>query len=283
MNLTVQSLVERARSELSRQASGRLDAELLLGHVLNCDRSCIYARPERTLQGEQIGRFWNLVEERRQGVPIAYLTGYKEFWSLDFRVNRKTLIPRPETELLVEIGLECIAADSTAAMLELGTGSGAVSIALASERPHCSIYASDIDTDTLAVARENSERLVPGRISLFISDWLSHIEGRFDLIVSNPPYVTDQELGELSMDIQHEPISALAGGEDGLNAIRQIIADSGAYLKPGGWLLLEHGADHANRIRELLFTAGYEEIETRKDLAGHDRVTRGRAITRDYS
>jgi len=256
--------------------SARRDTEILLGHLLGKTRSWLYAWPEHVLSAAQLADYMALLDRRRAGVPVAYLTGEREFWSLSLRVTQATLIPRPETETLVEWALE-LALSPAAAVLDLGTGSGAIALALACDRPAWRVTAIDTSGAALAVAENNARRLCPGRIRCLQSDWFAALQDeRFDLIVSNPPYVESDSPWLGSGDVRFEPRSALVAGSAGLDDLRQLAAAAPAHLLPGGWLLLEHGFQQGAAVRQLLVSAGFGEVATRRDLAGHERVTGGR-------
>ncbi|MFU8763693.1 MAG: peptide chain release factor N(5)-glutamine methyltransferase [Haliea sp.] len=253
--------------------SARRDAEILLGHLLGKSRSWLYAWPEQLLTAAQLADYATLLAQRRAGVPVAYLTGEREFWSLSLRVTDATLIPRPETETLVEWALE-LALPATAAVLDLGTGSGAIALALAAERPGWRILATDASAAALAVARDNVRRLCPGRIRCLQSDWFDALQGeQFDLVVSNPPYVESNSPWLASGDLRFEPRSALVAGSTGLDDLRQLAEAAPAHLRSGGWLLLEHGFEQGRAVRQLLVNAGFVEVATRCDLAGLERIT----------
>lgn len=256
--------------------SARRDAEILLGHLLGKSRSWLYTWPEQPLNAAQAAAYAALLERRRAGVPVAYLTGQREFWSLPLRVTEATLIPRPETETLVEWALELVL-PSTAAVLDLGTGSGAIALALATERRGWRVTATDASAAALAVAEDNAGRLCPGRIRCLQSDWLAALAGEcFDLVVSNPPYVESDSPWLASGDVRFEPRSALVAGSTGLDDLRQLADAAPAHLRPGGWLLLEHGFQQGRTVRQLLVDAGFVEVATRCDLAGLERISGGR-------
>jgi len=261
-------------------AAQRLDASearLLLAHALGASRAQLVAHPERTLAGAVPDRFAALVARRAAGEPIAYLVGEREFWSLALHVTPAVLIPRPETEALIERALERLPRSEACSVLELGTGSGAIAIALARERPQARIVATDISEEALAVARDNAARHGVD-IAFVRGDWLDAVGAgrRFDLVVSNPPYVCtrDPHLGR--GDLRFEPRVALDGGDDGLDCIRRIVREAREHLSPGGWLALEHGHDQAPACREILVAAGYGAVESCVDLAGLPRVCVGR-------
>ena len=258
--------------------SPALDAEVLLMHVLGCDRARLRAWPEKPLTPAQGSEFHDLIERRRQGWPIAYLTGEREFWSRPFQVAPGVLIPRPETELLIELALDAVPADQPADLLDLGTGSGILAITLAVERPRARVAAVDASAEALAIAQANATRHAALNLRFFQGDWLAPLPPteRFDLIVSNPPYIAEDDPHLRQGDLRHEPGLALASGPDGLTALRRIIAESRAFLKPGGELLLEHGYDQADAITALLRGSGYGEITHHRDLQGHRRATMAR-------
>lgn len=270
--MTIQEALQHAMASLPGD-SPKLDAEVLLGFVLGQSRTYLYTWPERELSATQQSLLEELVARRASGTPVAYLVGEREFWSLPLQVNEHTLIPRPETELLVEQALARLPRSGRA--LDLGTGTGAIALALVSERPDAEIWAVDASLEALKVARANVERLgLP--VQLVHSDWFAQLSGqRFHLIVSNPPYIAeaDPHLGQ--GDVRFEPLTALASGRDGLTDIRQIVARAPAHLHPGGWLLFEHGYDQGAPVRELLTRAGFSSVETVQDYGGNDRVTLG--------
>lgn len=256
----------------------RLDAELLLAHVLDDTRAGVIARDERELTPEQQGDFEQLLARRHAGEPLAYLTGTKEFWSLELEVTPAVLVPRPETELLVEWALEILPAATKPSVLDIGTGSGAIALALGRERPAAQVLAVDVSPTALEVAKRNAARLAIGNVR-FVHGSLydtgpSTRQVRFDLVVSNPPYVAE---GDPHLaDLKFEPQLALTSGADGLDTLRAIIASGPAQLRWGGWLLVEHGADQGAAVRGLFRQAGLVAVSTRRDLAGHERATGGR-------
>ena len=262
--------------------TARLDAEVLLSHVLNCPRQRLYAWPESTIGAHQLDRFQELVERRAAGEPVAYLTGRREFWSLDLEVNSDTLIPRPETERLVEVALAVVPEDASWRIAELGTGCGALALALAKERPTCQIIATDIKLEALAVARRNADRLEVTNVEFRIGDWCRALEhARFELIVSNPPYVPESDPHLEQGDVRFEPREALAGGADGLLTLHQIAETARYHLTDGGYLILEHGFDQGARLRDLLKELGYCGIASHRDYSHQERVTA--AAWRDHN
>ncbi|MGE4359923.1 MAG: peptide chain release factor N(5)-glutamine methyltransferase [Lysobacteraceae bacterium] len=265
-----------ARERLAGSDSPRADADILLAHVLGRPRSYLLAWPERELTPEQWVVFRVLVERRARGEPVAYLTGSREFFGLEFAVSPAVLIPRPETELLVQAALERLP-EGPCRVADLGTGSGAIALAIAHERPGAQVVGVDVSPQALAVARANAERLGLANVSLRAGNWCQGLgEERFDMIVSNPPYIreADPHLGQ--GDVRFEPAMALASGADGLDAVRAIIACVPTHLLPGGWLLFEHGYDQAEEVAELMQEAGFVGVESLRDLLGHGRVTLGR-------
>jgi release factor glutamine methyltransferase len=276
-NETSGGLLTSAVAALGRgQSSARIDAEVLLAHALDAPRTRLHGWPDEPVPARRAARFRELVARRAGGEPVAYLTGTREFWSLLLEVTPKTLIPRPETERLVEVALALIADGEAVTVADLGTGTGAVAAAIASERPACRVVATDVCAQALAVAARNTDRLGLDNVSLRRSDWLDTLAGeRFALIVSNPPYVAcdDPHLG--SGDVRFEPPLALRAGDDGLDAIRRICASALAHLLPGAALALEHGHDQGPAVRELLHRHGYRNVRGYQDLAGNERVAVG--------
>jgi len=276
-------------------SSARIEVQCLLQAVLRVNRAHLLTHPEQTLDAGQQVRYAALFERRLSGEPLAYILGEREFYGLMFRVTPATLIPRPDTELLVELALQRIPSPDLAAtlsrerergwgrgslfrVLDLGTGSGAIALSIAHARPDIEVTAVDASQDALEVARENAQRLNIGNAHLLRSDWFSALAGeRFDLIVSNPPYIADSDAHLAQGDLRFEPRGALASGADGLDDIRRIVADAKEHLNAGGWLLFEHGYDQAGRARELLSAAGYAEVFSARDLAGIERVSGGLA------
>ena len=253
-----------------------IDARALLRAALGVSDTHLVAHPEQPLTGQQRTRYLAWLERRRAGEPVAYLTGEREFYSLAFKVTPAVLIPRPETELLVEAALERVSAHVPFRVLDLGTGSGCVAVAIAKHRPGAQVTATEVSRGALAVARDNAARHGAG-VEFLESDWFDALAGRrFDLIVSNPPYVAERDPHLSQGDSRFEPRAALVAGADGLSCIRLIIAQARAYLEPGGRLLFEHGHDQAARCRALLEQAGYRDVTSRRDLAGIERVSGGR-------
>ena len=252
--------------------SARLDAELLLMFVLGVPRSHLFAHPDRELTPEEVSQFMQLTDRRARHESVAYLIGEKEFWSLALKVTPETLVPRPETELLVEEALKLIPLDSEFRVLDLGTGSGAIAIAIASERPRCSLVATDLSSAALVIAAENASRHRLDNVAFAQGSWLEAVAGSdFDLIVSNPPYIAS---GDTAMStLTHEPRDALVSGVDGLDAIRRIAEAAGGHLATGDALLIEHGADQEVAVATILEEHGWHDLRCLTDLSGLPRVT----------
>jgi release factor glutamine methyltransferase len=259
----------------------RGEAELLLAHALDRPRAWLYAHADDAMGEASTSAYGALVERRMRGEPVAQILGRREFWSLSLAVNEHTLIPRPETELLVELALARLPAGVPQRVLDLGTGTGAIALAIASERPLVAVVAVDASVDALAVAEANAVGLgLSARVSMRHGDWFSPVSGqRFNLIASNPPYIHDDDPHLAHGDLRFEPRSALASGADGLDDLRRIVADAPAYLLPGGWLLVEHGWEQGTAVRELFVAAEFTAVETVRDLEDRDRVTLGRTIS----
>lgn len=277
--LTLQAAIAHAREALAGTSeTARLDAEILVRHVSGATRAHTIAYPQEPLSDTACDLLGQLIERRRHGEPIAYLVGSREFWSLDLVVTPATLIPRPETELLVERALSHIPPSAAWSVADLGTGSGAIAIAIARERPFAHVVATDIVEATLAVARTNARRFGTMNVRFQLSDWFAALGGqRFNVIVSNPPYIRADDPHLLAGDVRFEPRAALAAGVDGLVALGKIADGAKAHLASGGRLLLEHGFDQAPAVHHLLAGHGYRNVVTHKDLAGHDRVTEAAA------
>lgn len=273
---TVREVLRSAAARLGGD-SPRRDAELLLAHVAQHPRSWLYAHADEPLADSTQRAFEALCDCRAAGEPVAYLLGRAGFWSLEFEVAPGVLIPRPETERLVELVLERLPGQAPVRVADLGTGSGAVAVAIARERPLARVIAVEASPEALKLARANIEHLAPGRVDLRPGDWLAPLAGeRFDLIAGNPPYLAADDPHLRQGDLRFEPRTALAAGNDGLDAIRLIAAQAPAHLRPGGWLLLEHGWTQGAAVRELFVAAGLVEVATARDLEDRERVTMGR-------
>ncbi|MBT2295213.1 peptide chain release factor N(5)-glutamine methyltransferase [Pseudomonas fluorescens] len=263
-------------AELPDSPTPRLDAELLLAAALGKSRSFLHTWPERIVPSEAALLFSEYLRRRRSGEPVAYILGQQGFWNLDLEVAPHTLIPRPDTELLVETALALLPA-APARVLDLGTGSGAIALALASERPAWTVTAVDRVLEAVALAERNRQRLDLRNVTVLSSHWFSALDGeRFELIISNPPYIAATDPHLAAGDVRFEPASALVAGHDGLDDLRTIIAQAPDHLEAGGWLMLEHGYDQAEAVRDLLQTQGLTEVHSRKDLGGHERISLGR-------
>lgn len=271
---TVAAALATARRRLAASASAALDAELLLGHVLGLPRARLLAREERALTADEAARFESLVSRRAAGEPVAYLIGRKGFWTLELEVTPDVLVPRPETELLVELALARLPA-GPCRVLDLGTGSGALALAIAAERPDVGVDALDDSPAALAVAERNAARAGLRNVRFAVGHWFGPVAGqRYHAIVANPPYLAadDPELPALAF----EPRGALVAGKTGLEALAEIAAGAREHLLPGGWLMAEHGASQGAAVRALWTGAGLADVETRRDLAGLERATIGR-------
>ena len=279
---TIGSIIAEAEAKLVRSGSARLDAELLLARLLGASRAHLYAYPERPLPVRAVMRYRRVIDERARGVPLAYLAGSQGFWSFEITVNPNTLIPRPETEHLVETALALIHTHGLRTVADLGTGSGAVALALKREVPALEVFATDISPQALVVARRNARALGLSGIQLLRGDWYRALpERRFDLIVSNPPYVASDDPRLQAGEIRFEPLIALDGGGDGLEAIRSVIAGARGPLHAGGWLAIEHGAEQGKPIETLFRAHGFRSVACVRDYAGHERVSVGRLAVPD--
>lgn len=268
--------LQQAIAQLQESESPRRDAEILLGFVTGKSRTFILAFGETKLTAEQQHELSALLARRVKGEPVAHLVGEREFWSLPLRVSPVTLIPRPDTECLVEQALARMPA-TPCSVLDLGTGTGAIALAIASERPDCDITALDLIPEAVELARDNASRLGITNVEVLQSDWFSALNTqRFTLIVSNPPYIDGEDPHLSQGDVRFEPRSALVADNKGFADLRTLIESSRDFLEPGGWLLLEHGWQQAVQTRELFTDAGYTEIQSCQDYGGNDRLTVGR-------
>lgn len=274
---TIRELLAQARA-LVASDSAALDAEILLAHCLGKDRAHLFAWPERAVALSVEAAFRALLARRAAGEPIAYITGRREFWSLPLAVNPSTLIPRPDTERLVEVAQELID-EPRARVLDLGTGTGAIALALASDQPGWSLCGVDIEPAAVALARDNARALAIVNVEFVQSDWFAALPARtFDAIVSNPPYIDADDPHLRSGDVRFEPRRALVAENNGLAAIASIIAGAPAFLRNGGWLLFEHGYLQGEATRTLLWQAGFSDVRTWQDWSGRDRVSGGRLL-----
>ena len=266
------------RGALAQAGLAPIDAQVLLGHVLVRDRAWLIAHANDRLTAAQVEHFFRLARQRRDGEPVAYLTGQREFFGIPLYVERGVLIPRPETETLVECVLRRLPLGRPVRMLDLGTGSGAIALAVARERPQAIVVAVDRSENALAVARNNAERLGIANVEWVLADWFgtAAANGPFDAIVSNPPYVAAGDPHMREGDVRFEPAAALVSGTEGLDALRAIVAGAGDRLVAGGWLALEHGYDQREAVKTLLQDSGFVDIELLRDLSGVPRVAAGR-------
>ena len=273
---TIKQILTEARTTLT-SPDARLEAELLLEAICAISRSRQFSHPDEQLREDQFEQYKSALERRLSGEPLAHITGRRGFWDVDLRVTPDVLIPRSDTEILVEQALQRIPYNARWQIADLGTGSGAIAIVIARERPQCELTATDNSAAALALARENATALGVNNISFVAGSWGQPLKLRqFDVILSNPPYIRTDDPHMLRGDLPAEPIQALVSGSDGLDAIRRIIEDSATSLKPNGWLLLEHGYDQAAEVSALLQHAEFNEIYTQKDYGGNSRVTGGR-------
>jgi release factor glutamine methyltransferase len=273
--MNIQQALQQARQALSETGeSAVLDAQVLLCHALQCNTAHLAAWPEKNLSEEQASQYLQLVQQRKEGLPVAHLTGFREFWSLNFSVNNSTLIPRPETETLVEFVLENFADKKKLKLLDMGTGTGAIAIAIATEKPEWKIFASDISEQALNLATQNSEQHQTSNTTFIHSNWFNNIsEHDFDIIICNPPYIANDDPHLSTGDVRFEPQSALTAGETGMDDIEHLCLHAKNHLIKNGWLIVEHGYNQAQLVSDCFAKNGYTEIEQRKDLSGHTRMT----------
>jgi release factor glutamine methyltransferase len=277
--MNIQQTLRQASTALAGSSpSASLDAQVLLTHVLDCNSAHLAAWPEKALNEEQTAQFQQLIQRRLQGAPVAHLTGQREFWSLSFSVDNSTLIPRPETETLVEYILEKFNHRKNLKLLDMGTGTGAIAISLAKEKNSWSIYASDISESALALASHNNDHHQTG-ITLLKSDWFSNItQNNFDIIVSNPPYIAADDPHLQQGDVRFEPQSALTSGKTGMDAIEHICRHAKDFLSENGCLIMEHGYNQKQQVADCFSKNGFKEIEQKQDLSGHTRMTSGKKL-----
>lgn len=269
--------VRDALTDATHRLGERVDAEVLLIHVLDKPRSWLIAHADDMLAPALADAYAAYVARREAGEPVAYIVGRRGFWSLDLEVTRATLIPRPETERLVELALERLPSDNASRVADLGTGSGAIALAIAHERPRSHVVATDASADALAVAQRNAQRHNMTNVSFLQGQWFAPLhDQRFDMVVSNPPYIESADPHLARGDLRFEPLSALAAGRDGLDDIRVIVRDATHHLTPRGWLLIEHGWNQGEAVRMLLHNAGFVEIFTERDMEQRERVSAGR-------
>lgn len=278
--MNIQQALQHAGKQLADASpSAMLDAQVLLAHVLRCNTAHLAAWPEKTLREDQLADFQKLVNQRQQGAPVAHLTGSREFWSLDFSVDDSTLIPRPETETLVEYLLEHFDNRQNLKLLDMGTGTGAIAISIAREKPGWEIVASDISEQALKLARKNCSDHDTGNVTLIHSDWFQGIDQiNFDIIISNPPYIASDDPHLTQGDVRFEPESALSSGATGMDDIEHICSHAKEYLLENGWLIVEHGYNQKQLVADCFARNGFSEIEQRQDLSGHTRMTAGKKL-----
>jgi release factor glutamine methyltransferase len=279
--MNIHAALHEAQIALAKFVSAsdaKLEAQLLLQHALNVNRAWLIAHEHENLPPSIHAAYRAMIERRLNGEPIAYILGYREFYGLNLKVTPDTLIPRPDTETLVEAALAKISTTKPYTILDLGTGTGAIALAIAKHRPQAFVVAVDASQATLNVAIENAKNLEISNVKFVLSDWFSALKcEKFDVIVSNPPYIEADDAHLKQGDLRHEPISALVAGQDGLSDIRQIIQQAPQHLNPHGYLLLEHGYNQAESVADLLKQAGFSEISHAQDLAGINRVTLGKS------
>ena len=271
-------LLEDGKHALYQQSdTPKIDAEVLLQHVVQRPLAWLISHGDKPASIEHIKRYYALIAERQRGQPVAYLTGEKEFWSLTLKVDSRVLVPRPDTETLVEQALARLTPTQTTQVLDLGTGSGAIALAIAKERPLAEVIAVDSSEEALDLATENARRNHVDNVAFLHSDWFAEVPAhmRFDLIASNPPYVHAEDPHLSEPDLRFEPAVALVGGGDGLDDIRMIVNNTPDFLQSGGWLLIEHGYDQAAAVVALYSSRGFQRIETYQDLNGQPRCTVG--------
>ena len=273
-------LYEAARALAACSDSAVLDAEVLLCLTLNKERSYLRAWHDKELQPEHTAKFWTLIQERLKGIPIAYITGNREFWSRDFHVTPDVLIPRPDTELLVELSLKLIPPDKPIKIIDLGTGSGIIAITLAAERPHAHVSATDFSLAALRIAQLNANKHHTNNIQFYQSNWFANVpDALFNLVISNPPYIAENDRHLKQGDIQFEPQTALCAAEEGLSDIKIIADTARKRLEPGGHLLIEHGYDQQHPVQAIFKDFHYDNVQTVTDLSGQPRVTYGQFKT----
>ena len=276
--MLIRQALQLARQSLAESSpTADLDAQVLLCHVLACNSAHLVAWPEKPLDETQRRHFLQLIERRRQGHPVAHLTGEREFWSMDFLVDESTLIPRPETETLIEYVLEKHSHQASLKLLDMGTGTGAIAIVLARENPGWQVHACDISLQAIKLADRNRDKHAINNLTLVESDWFSNIdESDYDLIISNPPYIDADDPHLAQGDVRFEPASALISANRGMKDIEHLCAKAKGHLKNAGWLIVEHGYDQAAQVADCFTKNGYSEITQRQDLSGHIRMTAGR-------
>ncbi|MDT8281682.1 MAG: peptide chain release factor N(5)-glutamine methyltransferase [Gammaproteobacteria bacterium] len=274
--MNIRQALQQATTKLAESSpSATVDAQVLLTFILDCNTAHLAAWPEKKLSSQEIIHYQKLIHQRSQGVPVAYLTGSREFWSLNFTVNDSTLIPRPETETLIEFILQKFGDKNNLKLLDMGTGTGAIAISIAREKPDWSVFASDTSAQALQLAALNKKNLQTD-ITLIKSDWFSNIaENNFDIIVSNPPYISDNDPHLSQGDVRFEPATALVSGNTGMDDIEHLCWHAKNHLIDNGWLIIEHGYNQEQLVADCFAKNGYKEIVQQKDLSGHTRMTAG--------
>ncbi|MFV9615623.1 MAG: peptide chain release factor N(5)-glutamine methyltransferase [Gammaproteobacteria bacterium] len=276
--MNIQQALQQASQDLTESSpTARLDAQVLLTHVLQCNTAHLAAWPEKVLNEEQTSQYLQLIQQRKKGVPVAYLTGSREFWSLNFAVNNSTLIPRPETETLIEYILDKFSDREKIKLLDMGTGTGAIAITIATEKPGWEIVASERVAEALKLARGNSNSHQTNNISFIQSNWFNNIKDNdFDIIVSNPPYIAKDDPHLQAGDVRFEPQSALSAGTAGMDDIEHLCLHAKNHLKNNAWLIIEHGYNQSQLVTECFAKNGFTQIEQKQDLSGHIRMTAGK-------
>ena len=278
--MQLNAAIQTATALLTESDSATLDAEVLLCLVLEKQRSYLRAWPDLNLPADLALQFWALIEQRKQGLPIAYLTGYREFWSRDFQVTPDVLIPRADTEILIELCLKLIPTDNSCKIIDLGTGSGIIAITLAAERPLAELTGTDFSLAALAIAKANAKQHQISNVQFYQSDWFASVpNGKYQFIVSNPPYIAEDDEHLQIVDLRFEPRSALSAAESGLRDIRIITKEAYQRLESGGYLLIEHGYDQQESVQRIFNDCHYQQVQTVTDLAGLPRVTYGQRPT----
>lgn len=270
---TIKVLLDQASEHLNHIETAKLDSEIIMCHILNIERSILHAYPERIVSVPDVNSYVRMIEQRARHIPVSYLTGRKEFWSMEFMVDNNTLTPRPETEHLLESALKLIPDTTSKNVLDLGTGCGAIAISVAKERSRCQVTAVDISEPCLIITKQNMKKFGIKNMSVLKSHWFSNLSGKYDFIISNPPYIRRNDPCLEKGGLQFEPRHALVAGNEGLDAIRIIIDQSPAYLNDAGWLLLEHGCDQGKAVRQMLESTGFGSISTIKDYSELERVS----------
>jgi release factor glutamine methyltransferase len=276
--MNIQQALKQANQDLTGSSpSATMDAQVLLTHVLHCNTAHLLAWPEKELDPEQTVRYQSLVKQRQIGKPVAHLTGLREFWSLDFFVNDSTLIPRPETETLVEFVLNKFTNKQSLKLIDMGTGTGAIAISIATEKPGWKITASDVSTEALKLAKKNSEHHNLSNVTFVQSSWFENIKkADFDIIISNPPYIAENDPHLQQGDVRFEPQRALTSGKAGMDDINHLCQHAKDHLTADGWLIVEHGYNQEKPVSDCFIEQGFTQIEQSTDLLGHTRMTAGK-------